>query len=711
MGSGPRRIVLIRNHDDRAHRTRGLGMRVVGGKIGSDESLFAYVVWTVQGGPADMAGIRQGDKVLEWNGINLRNKTFEEVNAIMDRPGDRVEMYIEPNNDERELEERLSKLNFGSVNPLMDEQIQEQRNTRGGRRQMESSDSEWSSYPSSPTRRRLPRIPVENSGGSSNQYYGELGVKIWYNGHEEQLSVIIIAARNLRQRKSSTESRPEAFVKLRLLPVEILLAIRECVLALLANAHFSKHGIRAVKTAVYLPSNDPQWNKTFIYTDIHQAEVMDKTLEFSVWDKTPDSAQSRFLGEVKIDLENSNLDDHLIWYSLANIKQNSLFSPISSSVPVSPVFNYAQNSSNSRRSFSKSLSDDQGDMFFNDEEPDVPNGVIKSPSMDFQFHRNLHNWQQNEDFGQKLSSTPNLTSSNYLHNDDYNGRTDSSFQRHTEFSYKHRGRNGSLKDQRQVLSDSERGDSHVSPTKKLPQKVKDKVTKTLINRSDNPKRLVTLDRSKKASLYSLYYWLQWVSMGNCTKETGVRASSRSSQSDVVDEQTLSDVSTDDDNVSNDGQEGQENVEVKLGTGQVKPKDFGLDTINGFIQLSIILVKGTLEVDIIRAQKLKTDASGQPHGTYVKTYLRDDGKHSQKRKTRVIRRKQNPNYNQTIRYLGGEAVNKDLVVMVWQKPKQLNHNNKGIGVAQIALSSLRLPTATKDWYLLFPMKSVVCVDNG
>ena len=42
---------------------RGLGMRVVGGKVGPDGRLFAYVVWTVPGGPADIAGVCQGDKV------------------------------------------------------------------------------------------------------------------------------------------------------------------------------------------------------------------------------------------------------------------------------------------------------------------------------------------------------------------------------------------------------------------------------------------------------------------------------------------------------------------------------------------------------------------------------------------------------------------------------------------------------------------------
>lgn len=42
---------------------RGFGMRVVGGKTGSDGRLFAYIVWTVPGGPAEKGGLQQGDKV------------------------------------------------------------------------------------------------------------------------------------------------------------------------------------------------------------------------------------------------------------------------------------------------------------------------------------------------------------------------------------------------------------------------------------------------------------------------------------------------------------------------------------------------------------------------------------------------------------------------------------------------------------------------
>ena len=38
---------------------RGFGMRVVGGKTGTDGKLFAHIVWTVASGPAEK-GERRG---------------------------------------------------------------------------------------------------------------------------------------------------------------------------------------------------------------------------------------------------------------------------------------------------------------------------------------------------------------------------------------------------------------------------------------------------------------------------------------------------------------------------------------------------------------------------------------------------------------------------------------------------------------------------
>lgn len=49
---------------------RGFGMRVVGGKTGADGRLFAYIVWTVPGGPAEKGGLQQGDKVIFLSDFN-----------------------------------------------------------------------------------------------------------------------------------------------------------------------------------------------------------------------------------------------------------------------------------------------------------------------------------------------------------------------------------------------------------------------------------------------------------------------------------------------------------------------------------------------------------------------------------------------------------------------------------------------------------------
>lgn len=70
-------------------------MRVVGGKTGADGRLFAYIVWTVPGGPAEKGGLQQGDKILEWDGTCLTDRSFEEVCAIMDITGDMVELLVE----------------------------------------------------------------------------------------------------------------------------------------------------------------------------------------------------------------------------------------------------------------------------------------------------------------------------------------------------------------------------------------------------------------------------------------------------------------------------------------------------------------------------------------------------------------------------------------------------------------------------------------
>ena len=78
---------------------RGFGMRVVGGKVGPDGRLFAYIVWTVPGGVAEKSGLQPGDKVLDWDGVPLTDRSFEEVCSVMDRTGDFVELLVEHSAD------------------------------------------------------------------------------------------------------------------------------------------------------------------------------------------------------------------------------------------------------------------------------------------------------------------------------------------------------------------------------------------------------------------------------------------------------------------------------------------------------------------------------------------------------------------------------------------------------------------------------------
>ncbi|KAK1136532.1 hypothetical protein K0M31_001083 [Melipona bicolor] len=73
----------------------GFGLRVVGGKTGTDGRTFAYVMWTVPDGPAAKAGVQRGDKVLEWGGVSLVDRSFEEVVQITERADDVVDLVIE----------------------------------------------------------------------------------------------------------------------------------------------------------------------------------------------------------------------------------------------------------------------------------------------------------------------------------------------------------------------------------------------------------------------------------------------------------------------------------------------------------------------------------------------------------------------------------------------------------------------------------------
>ncbi|GFT11690.1 protein piccolo [Trichonephila clavipes] len=80
-----------------AESGNGLGMKVVGGKEvpGSNGMIGAYVAKIFPGGVVETLGeVKEGDQVLEWNGIPLTGRTYEEVQRIIASSADEVEIVI-----------------------------------------------------------------------------------------------------------------------------------------------------------------------------------------------------------------------------------------------------------------------------------------------------------------------------------------------------------------------------------------------------------------------------------------------------------------------------------------------------------------------------------------------------------------------------------------------------------------------------------------
>ncbi|XP_065699688.1 protein piccolo isoform X14 [Patagioenas fasciata] len=80
------RLKLLRDPKDHTVSGNGLGIRVVGGKEipGSSGEIGAYIAKILPGGNAELTGkLIEGMQVLEWNGIPLTGKTYEEVQSII----------------------------------------------------------------------------------------------------------------------------------------------------------------------------------------------------------------------------------------------------------------------------------------------------------------------------------------------------------------------------------------------------------------------------------------------------------------------------------------------------------------------------------------------------------------------------------------------------------------------------------------------------
>ena len=72
-----------------------LGIRITGGKKLQNGDLGAFVTGVNRGKAFETLGeIQEGDQVLEWNGILLNGRTFEEVERIITSSKGEIEIII-----------------------------------------------------------------------------------------------------------------------------------------------------------------------------------------------------------------------------------------------------------------------------------------------------------------------------------------------------------------------------------------------------------------------------------------------------------------------------------------------------------------------------------------------------------------------------------------------------------------------------------------
>ncbi|XP_017477821.1 PREDICTED: regulating synaptic membrane exocytosis protein 2-like [Rhagoletis zephyria] len=244
----------------RVFSARGFGMRVVGGKTGADGRLFAYIVWTVPGGPAEKNGLQQGDKILEWNGMSLIDRSFEEVCSIMDRTGDIVELLVEHATDFRMcdlFDENLPPGNSGN-------QSGPRRSGDGpvGLGLIADPETTTDKSPASPTRRKLPKTPPH--------------------------TLLILHLEFINQ---------HGFL-----------------------FHSSNSGDGSVQqTEVSHPTQNPIWNATLSFQHVNADSLMDRYIDIQLWDLVPHT-ESIFLGECNIELQQAFIDDRAIWCRLDDPK-------------------------------------------------------------------------------------------------------------------------------------------------------------------------------------------------------------------------------------------------------------------------------------------------------------------------------------------------------------------------------------------------------
>ncbi|XP_071451275.1 regulating synaptic membrane exocytosis protein 2 isoform X1 [Hetaerina americana] len=657
LAAGQRhRAKLRRETTERCPRTRGgFGMRVVGGRGAADGRLYASIVWTVPGGPADRAGLCRGDKVLEWCGICLTDRSFEEVSAIVEESGDTIDILVE--RTEASLGDSLDEPAGASFTPrrLIDAL------------QMELDDKS----PASPTRRKLPKTPEQLM--RERTVSGRLQMQVWYQDERRELVVAVLAADDLATRPSrdtppgapsSAQSLPNAYARLRLLPE-------------------SGNG-EEMRTDIAESTTNPIWNATFDFGGVNPDDLMESSLEVALWDQYPPSEPDLFLGECSVELRRAVVEERPVWYRLEDPRGIRG----SRSPHVSPRGSLASAPAELARRLLLRRGEFSSQRSFSDEaggDASPPTGI--APNLDSPPTSLLHPdaaWAAltlgtTKRRGSSQSEQLDITAEGAITPVDLSRSLPGS--RRSSFQSSEQGKEESIPLGRRRSSSARGRRGSIGQPSTPPEEI----TSHLLGRRESGR----LGLGKEPVDFSL-----GAPHGTSTPSDDEEDDSWSTRS------------------SRDETGKRELTRIILGPGQVQPRGFGMG--HGFcaaeVKLGLLMSKGQLEVEVVCARNIAAASKDYPPDTYVKTYLRDGPRWLQKRKTRVVRRSMEPQYRQTLRYSARDVLGRSLLIMLWERTQRKSfvigrEPNQGLGGGEIALDRLQLTRLTLAWYPLFPLRSL------
>ncbi|NWU98414.1 PCLO protein, partial [Upupa epops] len=337
------RLKLLRDPKDHTVSGNGLGIRVVGGKEipGGSGEIGAYIAKILPGGNAEQTGkLIEGMQVLEWNGIPLTGKTYEEVQSIIVQQSGEAEICVRldlnmlsdsenpqhlelhepvkavdkaksPGVDPKQLAAELQKVSLQQSPLVASSGVEKGSHGHSGTTSATSSSVPSPGQPGSPSisKKRHSSKPTETTKSASHPITGEIQLQVNYDKHLGNLIIHILQARNLAPRDNNGYSDP--FVKVYLLPGR-----GQVMVVQNASAEYKR------RTKYIQKSLNPEWNQTVIYKNISMEQLKKKTLEVTVWDYDRFSSND-FLGEVLIELSSvSQLDNTPRWYPLKEQSDN-----------------------------------------------------------------------------------------------------------------------------------------------------------------------------------------------------------------------------------------------------------------------------------------------------------------------------------------------------------------------------------------------------